>query len=178
MKIEFKKFAEEYWPLFLKWSKKQHVKDTWFVDGYEDINKYQEKSKGNGYDYSFIIYLDNKLIGYIQTSDLYAYRTLCPNPKGVFTHEDPGTFCLDLFIGEENYLNKGHGTEIVKAFVSKIFKDFHAKKILIDPAYSNKRAIRCYEKAGFKTIRREHDGVTEACIMEYNHAHSKSRKDF
>lgn len=166
MKIEFKKFTEEHWLLFLKWSKKPHVKDTWFLDGYEDINRYQEKFKGNGYDYSFIIYLDNQPIGYIQTSDLYAYRTLCTKPKGVFTHEEPGTFCLDLFIGEADYLNKGYGTKIVKAFVNKIFKDFRAKKILIDPACSNKRAIRCYEKAGFNIIRQEYDGITEACIME------------
>ena len=55
---------------------------------------------------------------------------------------------MDLFIGEEDYLNKGYGTKIVKQFEKKIFDEFNAKTIYIDPSVTNKRAIRCYEKAG------------------------------
>lgn len=165
--IVFKPLEKNDMSLFLTWAKKPHVRDTWFQEGYENIDKYQQKIEGNGYDYSFIIYLNDTPIGYIQTSDLYAYKIKCQNLKGVFTNEEPGTFCLDLFIGEEDYLNKGYGTEIVKAFIDKLFKDFNAKKILIDPACSNKRAIRCYEKAGFKIIRKEHDGMDECCIMRF-----------
>lgn len=122
-------------PLFLSWVKKPQVKNTWFQEGYESLDKYYEKIEGNGYDYPFVIYLNDKPIGYIQTSDLYDYSIKCPNPKGLFTNEVPGTFCLDVFIGEEEYLNKGYGTETVKAFADKLFKDFKAKKILIDPAF-------------------------------------------
>ena len=165
--IWFKKLKKQDMPLFLEWAKKPHVKNTWFQEGYENIDKYYKKIEGNGYDYGFIIYLEEKPIGYIQTSDLYAYRTKCIKPKGLFTNEYPGTFCLDLFIGEEGCLGKGYGTEIVKAFVNKLLKDFNARKILIDPACSNKRAIRCYEKAGFEVIRKEHDGINECCIMEF-----------
>jgi RimJ/RimL family protein N-acetyltransferase len=164
--ITFQKLSKEDMTLFLLWAKKPHVRDTWFTDGYESIDKYQQKIEGNGYDYGFIIYLADKPIGYIQCSDLYAYRTKCPIPKGLFINEDIGTYCFDLFIGEEEFLNKGYGTEIVKAFVTKILAEFNAKKILIDPACSNKRAIRCYEKAGFKTIRKENDGINECCVME------------
>ncbi len=117
--------------------------------------------------------MDDKSIGYIQTSDLYAYRIKCLTPKGVFTHEEPGTFCLDLFIGEEDYLNKGYGTKIVKCFVNKLLTEFKAKMILIDPSCSNKRAIRCYEKSGFKVIRKEHDGTNECCIMAFRGKYNK-----
>ena len=165
-KITFKKFSEQDLPLFFEWAKKQHVKDTWFMDGYESLDKYSEKISGNGYDYSFIIYVDEKPIGYIQCSDLYAYKTLCPKPKGVFTNEMPGAFCLDLFIGEEECLDRGYGAQIVKLFIDKLDAEFKAKRIVVDPACSNKRAIRCYEKAGFRFLRKEYDGVTESCIME------------
>ena len=77
------------------------------------------------------------------------YRTICPNPKGIFTEEDPGTFCMDLFIAEEDYLDKGYGIQIVKSFIDYMFSHFKAKKILIDPAISNQRAIRCYGKIRF-----------------------------
>jgi len=73
---------------------------------------------------------------------------------------------MDLFIAEIDYLNKGYGTEIVKQFSQKIFDDFQAKKILIDPASTNKHAIRCYEKAGFEFVKLAHDGVTECYIMQ------------
>lgn len=165
-KITFKEFSCQDYSLFLEWAKKQHVKDTWFADGYESIDNYAKKITGNGYDYSFVIYVNGMPVGYIQCSDLYAYKNLCPNPQGVFINEESGTFCLDLFIGEEEYLNKGYGTKIVKLFIKKLVTEFKAKKILIDPACSNKRAIRCYEKAGFKFIRKEYDGVTEICIMK------------
>jgi len=169
--ITFRKFKNQDMPIFSEWAKKPYIKNIWFQEGYTPFNeykkKYTEKIKGNGCDYPFIIYIDDKPIGYIQTSDLYAYRTLCKNPKGLFINEEPGTFCLDLFIGEENYLNKGYGTEIVKAFVNKLLTEFKAKKIVLDPACSNKRAIRCYEKAGFVVTKREHDGVNECLGMEF-----------
>ena len=84
----------------------------------------------------------------------------------MFTDEKPGTFCMDLFIGEEDYLDKGYGTDIVKAFAVYIFENFPATTIFIDPAITNTRAIRCYEKAGFKKVRDEFDGVTQCVVME------------
>ncbi len=167
MNIQFKTFAIEHIPLWEQWITIPHVKDVWFIEGYEPADYIYQKIKGNGYDYPFVIYVDEQPIGYIVCCDLYAYRTICPNPKGLFTQESPGTFCLDLFIADEAYLNKGYGTEIVKQFTKKLLEDFDAKKILIDPAISNKRAIRCYEKAGYKIIKTVNDGVTDCCIMQY-----------
>ena len=153
--------------LWKAWSEVPHVKEVWFIEGYETTDYIYQKIKGNGYDHPFIIYIDDKPIGYIQCCDLYAYRTLCPKPKGLFTQEEPGTFCVDLFIAESDYLNKGYGTEIVRLFTQKIIQDFGSKKILIDPASSNQRAIRCYEKAGFEILRNAFDGITECTIMQF-----------
>jgi RimJ/RimL family protein N-acetyltransferase len=152
--------------LWEKWIKKSHVANVWFIEGYEPTDYIYTKIAGNGYDYPFIVYVDNLPIGYIQCSDLYTYRTQCQNPKGIFTKEELGTYCMDLFIGEEDYLNKGYGTLIVKAFINYVFTNFLAKKILIDPAISNKRAIHCYEKAGFGFLKQEFDGVNECWVME------------
>ncbi len=165
MNISFKKFSNEHLPLWERWIEIPHVKDIWFVEGYETSDYMQEKMTGNGYDYSFVIYLNDKPIGYTQCCDLYAYKTKCPIPKGLFTNEKPGTFCIDIFIAEESYLGKGYGTEVVKVFSEKVFKEFKAKMILIDPAASNVRAIKCYEKAGFHFVRKAHDGVTECVVM-------------
>lgn len=163
--IQFIQMTREHIPLWLEWSHIPHVKDVWFMEGYQTRNIIYQKVAGNGYDHPFMISINDKLIGYIVCCDLYAYRTLCPEPKGLFVSEDPGTFCMDLFIADESYLNKGYGTLIVKSFADYIFTHFNAQKILIDPAVSNHRAIRCYEKAGFVKIKNAFDGVTECCIL-------------
>jgi RimJ/RimL family protein N-acetyltransferase len=168
MNIEFQPFTASHIPLWEKWITIPHVKDVWFIEGYEpaDYIFQKIKDKGNGYDYPHVIYLDNISVGYIVCCDLYAYKTICPKPKGLFTNEEIGTYCMDLFIADENYLNKGFGTEIVKDFSNYVFEKFKAKLLLIDPAASNKRAIRCYEKAGFEFVKIAFDGITECYVME------------
>ncbi len=166
MNIGFTKFQNEHIPLWQKWVEKPHVKEVWFIEGYETPNYIYQKINGNGYDYPFVIYLDSVPIGYVVCCDLYAYRMKCPAPKGLFTNENPGTFCMDLFIGEENYLNRGYGTKIVQAFIQYVFRNFNAQVLLIDPGVANQRAIRCYEKAGFQFVEIAHDGITDAYVMK------------
>lgn len=158
--------TKKYIPLWQQSIEKDHVKKVWLIDGYETADYIYEKIRGNGYDYPFIIFSDNQPIGYIIACDLYAYRTFSSDPKGLFTNEKEGTFGMDLFIGEENYLDKGFGTQIVRSFIEYIFQHFPCQTILIDPASSNKRAIRCYEKAGFKFVKEAFDGVTNCYIMK------------
>ena len=167
MNIHFEKMTLNDIPLWEKWITVSHVKETWFIEGYETSDYIHQKIQGNGHTYPFIIYVDDQAIGYIQCCDLYAYRTLTQNPKGLFTNENPGTFCLDLFIAEPNFINKGYGTETVKKFTKKLINEFNAKKILIDPASNNKRAIRCYEKSGFTIVKNAYDGVTKCTIMQF-----------
>ncbi|MDX2165009.1 MAG: GNAT family N-acetyltransferase [Gammaproteobacteria bacterium] len=165
MKINFHSFQTEHIPLWEKWITIPHVKNVWFIEGYEPADYIYQKIKGNGYEFPYVIYLDNQPIGYIVCCDLYAYKTLCPKPKGLFTDENKGTFCMDLFIADEDKLNQGLGTKIVKQFTDFIFDRYKAKVILIDPASTNKRAIRCYEKAGFHFVKEAFDGVTMCTIM-------------
>ncbi|MBN4067207.1 GNAT family N-acetyltransferase [Simkania negevensis] len=104
MQIAFKKMTESDVPLFLEWSEKPHVKETWFQEGYETRDYAAKKVAGNGYDSPFLILMSATPIGYIQHCDLFAYKTICPQPKGVFTDEPEGSFCVDLFIAEEDLL--------------------------------------------------------------------------
>lgn len=164
--IRFDPFNREYLPLFEKWVEKPYVRNTWFITGYEPKEYIISKINGNGYDYPFVIVLDKKPVGYIQYCDLYAYKTLCAKPTGSMKDEPKGTYCVDLFIGEEDYLNKGFGTGIVKSFINILLAKSEVKRILIDPSCKNTRAIRCYEKVGFKFLRETFDGVETCYVME------------
>jgi len=163
---KLKPFTHEHIPLFYEWAKKEHVKNTWFVEGYKSVEAIAELVNPNGYDYPCIIEFENKPIGYLLYCDLAAYRRLNPNPKDVFSEDVEGTYCLDLFIAEEEYLNRGIGTQTVKNLVDMLFSKYHASRIVIDPSAENRRAIRCYEKVGFNIIDEKHDGVTTCVIME------------
>lgn len=164
--VDFRKMTIDYLPLYYAWAEKDHVKNTWFLDGYASVDSIKETIEGNGYDYSLLILLDDKAIGYLQYCDLFAYRNICLDPKPLYKNEPEGTMCMDLFIGEDEYLNKGYGTSIVKKFCEFLFSQSGVQRILIDPSVDNLRAIRCYEKAGFKKIKEAFDGVTTIQFME------------
>ena len=86
--------------------------------------------------------------------DLHAYRSICPQPTGLFTQEAPGTYCVDLFIGEKDWLNQGYGTKIMRLVLAKLFNKLGAHKVLIDPAITNTRATRvAFKRTGVITLK-------------------------
>ncbi|MEQ9116372.1 MAG: GNAT family N-acetyltransferase [Rickettsiales bacterium] len=157
MKLSFRKFEMSDLDHWYRWAEVPHVKDSWFQEGYEPPEKIISKIKGNGYDHPFVICADDKPIGYIQASNLDEYYKKNPDGYGVFKNDGSKKFCIDLFIAEEGCLNKGIGTELMSKFTKHIFDNYDCKQIFIDPEYSNKRAIRCYEKVGFKFLRFDND---------------------
>ena len=60
---------------------------------------------------------------------------------------------IDLFIGETQYWNQGLGSVVVKKMINYLFQEKKAVKVFIDPQTRNHRAIRCYEKCGFKRLK-------------------------
>lgn len=67
---------------------------------------------------------------------------------------DPGVRGIDQSLADEALLNQGLGTQMVRALVDLLFRDPAVTRIQTDPAPHNLRAIRCYEKAGFRAVRR------------------------
>lgn len=65
---------------------------------------------------------------------------------------DPGVRGIDQSIADPSLLGKGWGTLLVRALVHRLFTDPAVTRIQTDPAPHNPRAIRCYEKAGFRRV--------------------------
>ena len=59
---------------------------------------------------------------------------------------------LDLFIGVPELWGKGIGGKVVK-LAKEYLATLGAEVIIIDPHADNIRAIKCYEKAGFKKLK-------------------------
>ena len=85
----------------------------------------------------FAIVLDGEVAGMIQ-----------------YFEEDDEEFrsaSIDLFLGAP-YHDRGLGTDTVQTMVRHLIDDRGHRRLTIDPAAHNERAIRCYEKAGFKRV--------------------------
>ena len=66
---------------------------------------------------------------------------------------DPGVRGIDQSIADEALLGRGLGTLLVQALVQRLLGDPEVTRIQTDPAPDNARAIRCYEKAGFRQVK-------------------------
>ena len=60
------------------------------------------------------------------------------------------TTYIAIYIGHPDYRNKGYGTEALKLFLNFLFNELDLRKVKLNVFSFNKRAIRCYEKCGFK----------------------------
>jgi aminoglycoside 6'-N-acetyltransferase len=58
---------------------------------------------------------------------------------------------IDLFIGAE-WWGQGLAPEAIRAVLSHLFGALGHHRIIIDPAADNLRAIRAYEKVGFRRV--------------------------
>tara|TARA_X000000950_G_C13618302_1_gene538266 strand:+ start:169 stop:684 length:516 start_codon:yes stop_codon:yes gene_type:complete len=60
---------------------------------------------------------------------------------------------LQIRIGDSRYWSFGLGTQAVKKLVSYAFSDLNLKRVYLFVLADNERALRCYQKAGFKIER-------------------------
>lgn len=68
-----------------------------------------------------------------------------------------GTANLGVFIGEKEYWSGGYGTDAIRLMLDYGFNMLNLHHISLGVFAFNERAIRCYEKAGFKVIGRRRE---------------------
>ncbi|WHY75238.1 GNAT family N-acetyltransferase [Neobacillus sp. WH10] len=111
---------------------------------------------------------EEKEIGYIQFYQLND-KTSSIEDYGV----EETVFGIDQFIGETEYWNRGIGSLLVKSMVLYLIGQKQANRVIMDPQITNVRALKCYEKCGFKKIRilpkhELHEGKYRDCrLIEY-----------
>lgn len=148
--MTLKKMKKSDIPLLLKWFKMDHIREYWFSirnkTENEIVEKYTKRLK-EGKIETFIICHKNTKIGLIQTYILEDTSQF---------HVEGLSKGIDLFIGDTNYLNRGFGTNAIRELlVEYVFDDNSIINACIDPEVRNSRAIRAYEKVGFKHVNTE-----------------------
>ncbi len=66
---------------------------------------------------------------------------------------------LGIFIGEEDNLSKGYGSEAIKLILNFAFNEIRLHNVMLTVFSSNPRAIKAYTKCGFQEFGRRHEAI-------------------
>jgi AacA4 family aminoglycoside N(6')-acetyltransferase len=133
-------------PMLQEWIGRPHVREWWA--GEEADLPFEERVMAGDQVTPYIALLDGRPLGFAQS-----YVAMGSGDGWWEEITDPGVRGIDQFLCEAGDLGKGLGTRLVKALVAQLFEDPAVTRVQVDPDPRNARAIRCYEKAGFRAIR-------------------------
>jgi len=146
--IEFLPLARSDLPLVREWLSQEHVA-LWWRDPAESLAGYEEALAGDDPTDLYLIELDGRRIGMIQTylaSDHPEWEAVVQVGEGVAG--------VDLMIGEPDLVGQGVGPQVLSEFVRTVVfasPDTHACIATVEEA--NARSWRAFEKAGFRHVR-------------------------
>ena len=132
-------------PMVSDWLTRPHVAE-WWEDGAAFAEDYAPVIAGDVPTFAFIAYEGDTPIGFIQH-----YQATAFHYEGWWLNEqDTGVRGIDQFLADGSRLGQGLGTAMITQFVATVFADPTVTRIQTDPSPGNARAIRCYEKCGFR----------------------------
>lgn len=100
----------------------------------KDVDKFFQSILDSEVDYHFMIVIDNKTIGHISLS-----KRKC------------SWFEIQIVIGEKDYWGRGYGANAINAAIN-VAREQNISKIFLEVRPTNLRAIKSYEKCGFKSV--------------------------
>ena len=127
-------------PTIKRWLETPHVREWW----HDPAEQFELVSGDLGHPdmAQFIVAVEGREFAYLQCYNLSGWNCgLGPQPDG--------TRGLDQFIGEADMVGRGHGSAFVRAFADRLLAS-GTPRVVTDPDPANARAIRAYEKAGFR----------------------------
>ncbi|MGE7881868.1 GNAT family N-acetyltransferase [Bacillus sp. NPDC094077] len=131
-------------PIILEWYNDEDLHNIADVRPFkrytiEELRKYWTEKLSRSYASYHVIVVKGEVIG----------RVGLKKKK----YDDAYAIEYSILIGASNLYSKGLGTEITKYFVTKSFLDTDIQAVVLQVREDNKRAIRCYEKAGFEKVK-------------------------
>ena len=130
-------------PTIRRWLAAPHVRE-WWGDPAEQFALVSGDLDEPAMD-QYIVSTEGRAFGYLQCYDLTAWNS-------GFGAQPEGTRGIDLFIGEADMIERGHGAALIRAYVEGRLRG-GTPRMVTDPDPKNVRALRAYEKAGFRRDR-------------------------
>ena len=138
---QFRPMSADDLLLVRDWLRVPHVKEWWHdADDFEFVSG----DLGHHDMAQFIVTMNERPFGYLQCYRIGDWHT-------GFGPQPDGTRGIDQFIAEPGMVGRGHGSAFIRQFIEGLL-DSGTPRIVIDPSPTNPRAIRAYEKAGFRRV--------------------------
>lgn len=147
-KLHFESLKQSHFAFIHQWFNKPHVQAFYSLRPWtlEEVNKkLTPYLHGEKQMKCYTIYYEKQPVGYIQAYPLKEYPWENQDLSDDVMREAAG---IDLFIGEEKYLGKGLGCEILNCFLEKYVWPYY-RYCLADPNIQNEASIRLFQKCGF-----------------------------
>ena len=148
-RIEFPRLTEADLPRVEKWLRREHVARWWRDDIGESIAEYRRALEGREPTDHFLIEVDGRPIGMIQTYLVSDY----PEWEAV-VQVGAGVAGVDLMIGEADLIGQGLGPQVLAQFARDVvFARRGTQAAVATVEETNRRSWRAFEKAGFRYVR-------------------------
>ena len=146
--ISLEKIMEEDVILIEQWLQKEYIK-KWYDPIDEWINELKNKNREYSFIKHFIVKFNSVKIGFCQYYDCFDAQELWYK-----INKQKYTYSIDYLIGEENYLNKGYGKEIIRQLIEKV-KTEGGKEIIVQPDIGNVRSNKILLANGFEYLEKK-----------------------
>lgn len=110
----------------------------------KQVQAYFEKPDKDSYFFGIHALADDRLIGDIALDGI---------------DWAAGNAWLGIGVGDRDYWGKGYGTDAMQVMLRFAFQEMNLHRVTLNVFEYNPRAIRCYEKVGFK-----HEGRLRGCL--------------
>lgn len=140
----FRAVSEADLPMIAAWLGEPHAAE-WWTDGPEKSVANIRAAMDSVETEPLIVELGGWPIAYLQ---VYGPHLEDGHP---YRDQPFGTLGLDIAIGPSELVGIGHGSAILMQLSEELFRE-GAPRLVIDPHPANLRAVRAYEKAGFRSI--------------------------
>ena len=148
-------------PRLAVWLARPHVAEWWGApDALDEVRREYGEAISSDVLWPFVAMLDGVPVGFVQV-----YDVMRADPSWWQDERDPGARGIDQFIADASLLGRGLGSRMVAEIVAQLFADPAVTKVQVDPSPDNARAIRAYEKAGFRRVGRVTTPDGEAELM-------------
>jgi aminoglycoside 6'-N-acetyltransferase len=142
-RYDFRAVTSKDLPMLARWLKEPHLAE-WWGDPAVSLSEIEDAMEDIATE-PLIVEIDGEPIAYLQSYD--------PHLEEDHPYQDQptGTLGIDISIGRPDLVGKGLGSAIIRQFAEMLFEE-GCPRIIIDPDPANARAIRAYEKAGFRAF--------------------------
>ena len=130
-------------PMLGQWLRQPHVRQ-WWGDPEKGVAEIAAAMNEISTE-PLIVEFEGQPLAYLQSYDPHL------EDDHPYADQPTGTLGLDISIGNADLIGKGHGSAIISQFALELFEE-GAPRLVIDPHPDNTRAIRAYERAGFRHI--------------------------